>query len=174
MTGLLNLHGKKGLVVGIANEHSIAYGCAQVFRRAGAELALTYLNDRAKPHVAPLAETLGAGIFLPCDVQNAAQIHGLMGPVKAALESATRYMAAELGVNNIRVNALSSGTVSTRAASGITGFDELMKQSHKKAPLHRDIDLDDIGNMAAFFVSDLAKNITGGVHVIDAGYRMMD
>ena len=100
--------------------------------------------------------------------------YGLMGPVKAALESATRYMAAELGEKKIRVNALSPGAIPTRAASGIEHFDELLTSTKTKAPLHRVIDLDDVGNMAAFLVSDLAKNITGGVHVIDAGYEMVD
>jgi enoyl-[acyl-carrier protein] reductase I len=253
----LTLKGKKGLVLGIANAHSIAYGCAKLFRQAGAELALTYLNDKARPYVEPLAADLEAPLFLPCDVQNNTQLeavfeaiqqqwgkldfflhsiayaplddlhgrvtdcskdgflmamdischsfirmaklaeplmteggsmltvsymgssevvehYGVMGPVKAALESTTRYLAAELGQKNIRVNALSPGAIPTRAASGIAHFDELLETSKAKAPLHRMIDLDDVGNMAAFLVSDLAKNITGGVHVIDAGYEMID
>jgi len=254
---LLDLKGKKGLVLGIANDQSIAYGCASVFHQAGAELAVTYLNEKAEKYVRPLAEQLAAPIILPCDVQNDTQLqavfdavakrwgkldfllhsiayapkadlqgrmidcskegfskamdischsfirmaklaeplmnkggslltvsymggkevvehYGLMGPVKAALESATRYLAAELGVKNIRVNALSPGAIMTRAASGIAGFDTMLKTSQAKAPLHRIVDLNDIGNMAAFLVSDLSKNITGGVHVIDAGYEMVD
>ncbi len=257
MSALLDLSGKKGLVVGIANEQSIAYGCARVFRQAGAELAVTYLNAKSEPHVRPLAEKLGVPIILPLDVQDDTQMqavfaaigerwgkldfllhsiafapkadlqgritdcskegfgkamdischsfmrmaklaeplmknggslltvsymggtevvehYGLMGPVKAALESTTRYLAAELGQKNIRVNALSPGAIATRAASGITGFDDILKTSQAKAPLHRMIDLNDIGNMAAFLVSDLSKNITGGVHVIDAGYEVVD
>ena len=255
--GLLDLQGKKGLVIGIANDKSIAYGCARIFRQAGAELAITYLNAKAEPHVRPLAQDLQSPIILPCDVQDDSQLqavfeaikqqwghldfllhsiafaqkadlqgrvtdcsskgfseamdischsfirmaklaeplmknggslltvsymgghevvehYGLMGPVKAALECATRYMAAELGEKNIRVNALSPGPMATRAASGISGFDELLKESELKAPLHRRISLDDVGHMAAFLVSDLARNITGGVHLIDAGYEVID
>lgn len=100
--------------------------------------------------------------------------YNMMGPVKAALESVTRYLAAELGGKNIRVNALSPGAIMTRAAGGIEHFDTLLKQSESKAPLRRLIDLDDIGCMAAFLASDAAKNITGGVHVIDAGYEIVD
>ncbi|WP_245435676.1 enoyl-ACP reductase FabI [Microvirga calopogonii] len=196
------LHGKKVLVVGIANEHSIAYGCARVFRELGADLAVTYLNEKAKPFVEPLAEELGAAIFAPCDVAQSGQLEGvfeqirttwgsldialhsiafapkedlqgrlvdssdegfkvamdischsfirmarlaeplmkeggtllamsyhgadkvvpnynLMGPVKAALESAVRYLAYELGHKHIRVHAVSPGPLKTQAASGL-------------------------------------------------------
>jgi enoyl-[acyl-carrier protein] reductase I len=253
----IDLSNKKGLIVGIANDKSIAYGCARAFWQAGAELTITYLNDKAEPHVRPLAESLNASIILPCDVQSDTQLdrvfetvakkwgtldfvlhsiayapktdlqgrvvdcskdgfalamdischsfmrmarlaeplmttggslltvsymggeevvehYGMMGPVKAALESATRYMAAELGSKNIRVNALSPGAIPTRAASGIQDFDRLLATAHIKAPLHHSIDLMDIGHLAAFLVSDLAKNITGSVHLIDAGYNIMD
>ena len=80
----------------------------------------------------------------------------------------------DLGEQHIRVNALSPSAIKTRAASGIAHFDDLLKAAAHKAPLHRSVDLDDIGNMAAFLVSDLAKNITGGVHMIDGGYEVMD
>lgn len=254
---ILDLNGKKGLVVGIANEHSIAYGCANIFRQAGAELAVSYANEKAEPYVRPLAEQLSAQIIMPCDVQSSVQMaslfeeirkkwgqldfllhsiafapkadlhgrvtdcslegftkamdischsfirmaklaeplmknggsmltvsyigsqevvknYGLMGPVKAALESTTRYLAAELGEKNIRVNALSPGAMKTRAGSGIADFDKLLESTAVKMPLHRMIDLDDIGNMAAFLVSDLSKNITGGVHMVDGGYEIID
>lgn len=257
MTALLNLTGKKGLVLGIANEHSIAYGCARVFHEAGAELAVTYANEKAEPYVRPLAEQLGAKLIMPCDIRDEEQIkklfevvekewgtldfllhaiafapkadlhgrvtdcskdgfleamdischsfirlakqaerlmanggslltltyigsedvvknYGLMGPVKAALESATRYLAAELGEKNIRVNALSPSAIKTRAGSGLVDFDGLLKSTAIKIPLRRMIDLDDIGNMAAFLVSDLSKNITGGVHMVDGGYKIID
>lgn len=257
MSALLDLNGKRGLVIGIANEQSIAYGCARLFRQADAELAVTYLNEKAKPYVAPLAERLQAALLLPCDVQDTAQMdavfnavaqkwgtldfllhsiafapkqdlhgrvvdcspegflkamdischsfirmarraeplmkqggslltvsymgsgeavehYGLMGPVKAALESVVRYLAVELGQGNIRVNALSPGAIGTRAASGIAHFDELLRMAAAKSPLRRTIDLDDVGYMAAFLVSDGAKNITGGVHPIDAGYEIVD
>lgn len=257
MTAILDLSGKKGLILGIANEHSIAYGSANIFRQAGAELAVTYANEPAQSYVRPLAEKLDASIVMPCDVRDETQIsalfetirqkwgtldfllhsiafapkadlhgrvtdcskdgfleamdischsfirlakqaeplmnnggsiltisyigsvevvknYGLMGPVKAALESSTRYLAAELGEHNIRVNALSPGAIMTRAGSGIADFDELLKSTAVKMPLHRMIDLDDIGNMAAFLVSDLSKNITGGVHMVDGGYEIID
>jgi len=256
MTALLNLNDKKGLIVGIANEHSIAYGCASIFRDAGAELAITYLNAKADPYVRPLAEKFGS-LLMPCDVQDDSQVHavfeaitkqwgmldfllhsiafapkadlqgrvtdcsragfleamdischsfirmakhaeplmknggslltvsymgaeqvvknyGLMGPVKAALESVTRYLAAELGEKQIRVNALSPSAIKTRAASGIRNFDEMLASTAIKMPLRRMIDLTDIGHMAAFLVSDLSRNITGGVHMIDGGYEAMD
>lgn len=257
MGAILDLKGKKGLIVGVANEHSIAYGCANVFHQAGAELAVSYANDKAKPYVKPLAEALESPIILPCDVQNNDQMsalfdaiktqwgqldfllhsiayapkedlhgrvtdcslegflkamdischsfirmaklaeplmtnggsmltvsfigsqevvkhYGVMGPVKAALESTTRYLASELGEKNIRVNALSPSAVKTRAGSGIADFDGLLAATAAKMPLQRMIDLDDIGNMAAFLVSDLAKNITGGVHMVDGGYEIID
>lgn len=253
----INLKEKKGLVVGIANEQSIAYGCARSFREAGAEMVVSYHNEKVQANVMRLGEELGAPLILPCDVQEETQMqalfdaiarkwgkidfllhsiayapkadlhgrvtdcsregflramdiscysflrlaklaeplmnsggslltvsymgsrevvehYGLMGPVKAALEAATRYMAAELGARNIRVNALSPGAIPTRAASGLAGFQDLLAASQTKAPLRRMIDLNDIGAMAAFLISDLSKNITGGVHLIDAGYGVMD
>jgi enoyl-[acyl-carrier protein] reductase I len=249
------LSGKKGLVVGIANEHSLAYGCARQFRAAGADLAITYLNAKAEPHVRPLAADLGSKIVLPCDVTVPGQLeavyeqiardwgrldfllhaiayakkedlHGrivdcsaegfafamqvsvhsflrmaklaeplmsgggalltmsyygadkavphynIMGPVKAALEAAVRYMAVELGEKQIRVNALSPGPVATRAASGIADFDELLERAAKTAPEHRLVTLEDVGALAAFLVSDAAKAITGNIAYVDAGYHV--
>jgi enoyl-[acyl-carrier protein] reductase I len=257
MTAILDLSGKKGLVLGIANEHSIAYGCANVFHQAGADIAITYANDKAEPYVRPLAEQLAAPIIMPCDVRNETQMtavfetirekwgkldfllhsiafapkddlhgrvtdcskegfleamdischsfirlakhaeglmqnggsiltvtyigseevvknYGLMGPVKAALESSTRYLAAELGEKNIRVNSLSPSAIMTRAGSGIADFDGLLKSTAVKMPLHRMIAIEDVGNMAAFLVSDLSENITGGVHMVDGGYEIID
>lgn len=254
---LLNLQGKKGLVIGIANEHSIAYGCARIFHDAGAELALTYHNGKTKDYVQSVASQWKSRLVYPCDVQNDVQMalvfealqatwgkldfllhsiayapkadlqgrildcssagflmamdischsfirlahhaeplmrdggslltvsyygaekvvehYNMMGPVKAALESTVRYMAVELGPRKIRVNAISPGAIPTRAASGLSDFDRLLNQTITKAPLHRGIDLDDVGNLATFMVSDLAKNITGGVHYVDAGYEVVD
>ncbi|MFZ4540964.1 MAG: enoyl-ACP reductase FabI [Rickettsiales bacterium] len=256
MSELLNLDGKKGLVVGVANTQSIAYGCARIFQAAGAELVLTYHNEKTRGHVEILGQELRASLVLPCDVSNELQmellfeaigrqwgeldfllhsiayapkvdLHGrvtdcskpgflmamdischsfmrmaklaeplmkhggcmltvsyygaekavkhynMMGPVKGALESAVRYMAVELGEQNIRVNAISPGTILTRAASGIADFSDMLASAALKSPLHRGVDLNDIGSMAAFLVSDLAKNITGGVHHIDAGYEVV-
>jgi enoyl-[acyl-carrier protein] reductase I len=250
------LDGKKGLIVGIANEHSLAYGCARHFRTAGADLAITYLNAKAEPHVRPLASELGSEIVLTCDVAvdgqleavfeevaikwgrldfilhsiayaRAKDLHGriidcsadgfafamqvsvhsflrmarlaeplmasggcllamsyygadkavphynVMGPVKAALEAAVRYMAVELGAKRIRVNALSPGPVATRAASGIAHFDALLERAAKQAPEHRLVTLDDVGAYAAFLVSDGATAITGNIAYVDAGYHVV-
>ncbi len=249
------LAGKKGLIVGIANAGSIAWGCAHAFHAAGAELAVTYLNDKAKPFVEPLATQLDAPIFMPLDVTQPAQqealfaeitrrwgkldflLHSiafvpredllgrvvdssaqgfgvamdischsllrlaqsaeplmkdggailtmsyygaekvvshynLMGPVKAALEASVRYLAVELGQKSIRVNALSTGPVKTRAASGLAEFDRLMHEAAEKAPLHQLVTLEQIGAMAAFLASDNARQVTGQVVYVDAGYNI--
>ena len=253
---LLDLRGKKGLVVGIANEQSIAYGCAKHCRAYGADLAVTYLNDKAEKWVRPLAESLDSELVLPCDVRedgelesvfdtisrkwgrldfvihsiafaNRDDLHGrvvdcsrdgfqmamdvschsfmrmgklaeplmtnggclmtvsfyggrkvvehynVMGPVKAALESATKYMAHELGPKGIRVVALSPGPLKTRAASGIDRFDELMEAAAARAPTHHLADIDDCGSFAAYLVSDLAKSVTGTTLFVDGGYHIV-
>ena len=256
MVVMKTLHGKKGLVVGIANEQSIAWGCAKSFYEAGAELAITYLNDKAQSYVRPLAEKVGADIIMPLDVTDDEQMttlfrtidqkwgkldfllhsiafapkedlhgpvsacsregflkamdischsfirmaslaaslmqdggcmltasyyggekvvpkYGIMGPIKAALESTTKYIAAELGHKKIRVNTLSPGPIATRAAGGISDFDQLIKHSQIKAPLHELIDIDSVGQYARFLVSDEAKLITGSTVYIDAGFNIM-
>jgi enoyl-[acyl-carrier protein] reductase I len=250
------LSGKKGLILGIANEHSIAYGCAKAFRTLGADLAITYLNEKAKRFVEPLANELGAPIFLPCDVSESGQLeavfgamdrawgrldfalhaiafapkddlHGrltdcsrdgflmamdvschsfmrmarlaepmmrdggtlftmsyygaekviehynVMGPVKAALESAVRYLAYELGPRGIRVHAISPGPVMTRAASGIDHFDELMEAAAKRAPERRLVSIEDVGAATAFLATDYAKLITGETVYVDGGYHIV-
>ncbi|TKD25214.1 enoyl-ACP reductase FabI [Rhodobacter capsulatus] len=252
---MFSLEGQKALVVGIANEHSIAFGIARALRAQGADLAVTWLNDKAEPHVRPLAEELGAEIMMPLDVAEPdqlaavferiedhwgrldtlvhsiafaprADLHGrvvdcsaggfalamdtsvhsflrmihlaeplmteggtclsvsffgstrvvrhynLMGPVKAALESAVRYAAAELGEKGIRVHALSPGPLATRAASGIDHFDEMMAEAAERAPTHHLATIEDIGAMAAFLAAPEAKNLTGGIHEIDGGYSI--
>jgi enoyl-[acyl-carrier protein] reductase I len=255
MTKLLDLTGKRGLVVGIANKNSIAYGCARAFHDAGAELAITHLNAKAEPHVRPLAEELGSRLILPCDVREPGQLeavfaalderwgqldfllhsiafapredlHGrvvdassagfaqamdvschsflkmarlaeplmknggtlltvtfygsarvvehynLMGPVKAALESAVRYVASELGPKGIRAHAISPGPMLTRAASGIDRFDELLARAAAEAPQRHLADIDDVGALASFLVSDGAKRITGTVIPVDGGQHL--
>ena len=250
------LQGKKGLIVGIANERSIAFGCAEAFHRAGADLAITYLNAKAEPYVRPLAERLASPIIVPCDVREPGQLeavfarirsewgrldvllhsiayapkddlhsrvadcsqagfnvamdvschsfirmarlaeplmsaggclltvtfygsekvveeYNVMGPVKAALESTVRYLAAELGPKRIRVHALSPGPLKTRAASGIDRFDELLERTRARTPEHLLVDIDDVGNVAAFLASDAAAALTGNIEYIDAGYHIL-
>jgi enoyl-[acyl-carrier protein] reductase I len=256
LTPLIDLRGKRGLIIGIANEHSIAAGCAQAFHDCGARLAATYLNDKAKPFVEPVAERLGVEWLAPCDVRVAGQIdalfervgsewggldfllhsiafapkedlHGrvidssaegfavamdvschsfiamarraeplmrdggclltvtfygservvehynLMGPVKAALESATRYLAAELGPKKIRAHAISPGPIATRAASGIDRFDELLDRAAATVPERQLVDTADVGALAAFLVSDAARRITGTIIPVDAGLHLL-
>ncbi|WP_346898923.1 enoyl-ACP reductase FabI [uncultured Roseibium sp.] len=253
---MFDLTGQKALVVGVANDQSIAYGCAKALKEQGARLAITYLNEKAEPHVRPLAEQLEADIVLPLDVRNEAQadalfaeisrtwggldtllhsiafspkddLHGrvvdcsaegfglamdisvhsflrlirrseplmrdggtcmtvsfygaervvahynMMGPVKAALEAATRYAAAELGPKGISVHALSPGPLKTRAASGIGEFDHLMNAAAERAPTHHLATIEDVGAYAAFLASREASNVTGGVHAIDGGYSII-
>jgi len=253
---MIDLAGKRTLIVGIANDQSIAWGVAQAFRRAGSELAVTYLNEKAERYVRPLAESLKAPIILPLDVERSDQeeplfdaiknawggleilvhsiafapgddLHGrvvdssakgfaramdisvhsfirlaqraeplmtnggaclamsfygaqkvvdtynLMGPVKAALEAATRELASELGPKNITVNALSPGPIATRAAGGIAKFDALLDEAIARSPMRRLATIDDVGAMAAFLASDLARNITGGVIYVDAGRHVI-
>jgi len=251
------LEGKRGLVVGIANENSIAWGCAKAFRAFGAELAVTYLNDKAKKYVAPLAEALEASIVIPLDVNVPGQMeavferiakdwgkldfvvhsiafspkdalqgrvvdvsldgfqktmavscwtfirmahlaeplmskggtlftmtyygsqmvvknYNIMGVAKAALESAVRYMAAELGPKGIRVHAISPGPLATRAASGIPEFDALLDKARAQAPARSLVSIDDVGAATAFLAHDAARLITGETLYIDGGYHIID
>src|SRR3954467_13136817 len=243
------LLGQRALVLGIANEHSIAYGCAKVFRALGAELAITYLNEKAKPYVEPLARDLGAArkvgeleaVFdriaetwggldialhsiafaLKEDLQGplidsssegfkvamdischsfirmarlaaplmpeggtllAMSYHGankvvpnynLMGPVKAALESAVRYLAYELGDKHIRVHAVSPGPLKTRAASGLKDFDLLLNEASERAPIGELVDIDDVGLTTAFLTTPFARRLTGTVTYVDGGVSIM-
>ncbi|MGC9269259.1 enoyl-ACP reductase FabI [Acidiphilium sp.] len=256
VTPIVDLSGKIGLVLGIANEHSIAAGCARRFAEAGAQLAATYLNEKAKPFVEPVTSALPCTLLLPCDVREPGALeavfaairtaHGrldfllhamafaprddlharvtdcsaagfamamdvschsfircarlaeplmpdggallsvsfygservvehynLMGPVKAALESSVRYLAAELGPQRIRVNALSPGPIATRAASGIDRFDELLDRAARDAPEHQLATIEDVGALAAFLASDAAARITGTVIPVDGGQHIM-
>jgi enoyl-[acyl-carrier protein] reductase I len=251
------LIGKKGLVVGIANEESIAYGCSLWLKKLQAAQAITYQTEKARPFVEPLAKNLGAEIFMPLDVQKPDQmeavfaairekwgrldflIHSVaympkedlqgrvvdcslngfltgmdischsfirmarlaeplmnaggcliamsyyganqvvrnynaMGPVKAALESSVRYLAAELGPKKIRVHALSPGPLKTRAASGISKFSDLLELAEKKSPQHRLVSVEDVGAIAAFLISDFGEALTGNVTFVDSGYHIMD
>jgi enoyl-[acyl-carrier protein] reductase I len=250
------LRGLRGLVVGIANQDSIAYGCAVKLRAFGADLAVTYLNEKAERYVRPLAEQLDATLILPMDVEQPGQmeavferiadkwnrldfvvhsiafapradLHGrvidcslagfqqamavschsfiamarlteplmthggtlltmsyygadkvvnhynIMGPVKAALEATTRYLAAELGDKGIRVFAVSPGPLRTRAASGIAAFDELVEVAVQRAPAHRLVDIAEVGRVVSFLVGGAASGMTGDTIYVDAGLHIM-
>ena len=250
------LNGQRALVVGVANDRSIAWGCAQAMHRAGAEIAMTYLNDRALPHVEPLAKAVEAALLLPLEVRDPAQMdalfaavaakwgrldilvhsiafaprealagrvtdcprdgfltamevscwslldltrraeqlmtnggtifamtyhganevienYGIMGPVKAALESAVRYLAAELGPEGIRVHAISPGPLATRAASGIPDFDALMARVAERAPARRLVTIEEVGAACAFLSSAYARAMTGDTIYIDGGYHIL-
>lgn len=253
---MLSLKGKRGLITGIANADSIAYAVAKSCVAAGAELALTYQNEKTKRFTEGLAQELGAALFLPCDVTidgsletvfdamkakwgsidfvlhsmafaKAADLHGrvvdsskeglfvaidischsfvrmarlaeplmpkggslvtmsylgadrvvpnygVMGLVKASLESATRYMASELGEKGIRVNCVSPGPVLTRAGTGITNFDQLMDDARNKSPMHSLANKEDIGDLTALLFSDAGRSMTGSLIYVDAGYHIM-
>jgi enoyl-[acyl-carrier protein] reductase I len=248
--------GKKGLVTGIANDQSIAYGCAKAFRRLGAEVAVTYLNDKARPYVEPLARELEAPIFMPLDVRAEGSmeavfaaiakkwgrldfavhsmafapkedLHGrvvdcsrdgfllamdvschsfirmarlaeplmtqggtlftmsfygahkvvehynIMGPVKAALEAASRYLAWELGPKGIRVHIISPGPLKTRAASGISHFDEVLEDAVARAPARQLVTIDDVGIATAALAGDGARLITGETIYVDGGLHIV-
>jgi enoyl-[acyl-carrier protein] reductase I len=250
------LTGHKCLIVGIANDQSIAYGCAQAFRASGADLAITWLNDKARPHVEPLGEQLGAEIMAPLNVENDGELeavfeqiqsrwgkldslihsiafapkedlqgglldcssagfaramdvschsfirmaklaaplmtdggtmfamsylgaqrvvtnYNVMGPVKAALEAACRYLAFELGPRDIRVHAISPGPLKTRAASGIKEFDRMLNDAVEHSPLGELVDTEDVGFACAYLATDFARRITGGTIFIDGGANIV-
>lgn len=254
--GGMHLKGKKGVILGVANDKSIAYGCAKICHELGAELALTYLNEKAKPYVEPLATRLQVPIFLPVDVQKPKEIdtlfetisktwgkldflihamayapmedlqgpvhqaslagftwamdvschsflrlakaalplmkeggslltfsflgaqkvctnYNLMGPTKAALEACVKYLAVELGPKNIRVNALSPGFIRTRAATGIKDIDDLIEEATKHTPFPRMPNINDVGQAAAFLISDWAEMINGVILPVDGGWSVM-
>ena len=256
--GLPPLAGKKGIVLGIANDQSIAWGCAQAFRGLGADLCITYLNEKSRKFTEPLAQALDVppALYLPCDVREEGQLeevfaavekqwgrldfalhsiafapredlHGrvtdcsrdgflmamdvschsfirmarlaeplmkeggtlftmsyfgaekvvenynVMGPVKAALEATSRYLAAELGPKGIRVSPVSPGPIKTRAASGIGRFDELMDKAAARAPSRLLVTIEDVGMATAFLATDYAKLITGDTIYVDGGYHVV-
>jgi enoyl-[acyl-carrier protein] reductase I len=250
------LKDKKALVVGIANEHSIAYGCAAAFRELGASLAITYLNEKAKAFVEPLAKKLEAPIFAPLDVSRPGELEALferigrdwgrldilvhsiawapkddlqgglldcsaegfakamdischsfirmarlaaplmsdggtlfamsyhgaqkvvpnynvMGPVKAALEAACRYLAYELGPRGIRVHPISPGPLKTRAASGLKDFDLMLNEAVQKSPVGELVDIMDVGFACAYLATPYARRMTGGTVYVDGGVNIM-
>lgn len=249
------LKGKKGLILGLANDKSIAFAVAKKFVEEGAEVIGSYLNDKSKSFIEPHTKDLGIQL-MKCNIEhegdlenfvktgsdqfknidfivhsiafaNAEDLHGrmtdssaegfkqaievsahsfakfaklaepfmkqggsaitmtyigsekvvpnyqLMGPVKATLESITRYMASELGENNIRVHAISPGPIATRAASGIKEFDQMLEQAKIKSPLKRTVTTTEVANLAAFLCSDQSSGMTGQTIYVDAGCHIV-
>ena len=248
------MEGKRGLILGLANNRSIAWGIAQQLHEAGAELALTYQGEPIKKRVVPLAEKLDAWVVGECDVSDEASMdavfeaieakwgrldflvhaigfsdknelegryvettkanftmtmdisvysltalaqraekmmpdggsiltltyygaekvmphYNVMGVAKAALEASVRYLAVDLGRQNIRVNAISAGPIKTLAASGIGDFRYILKWNEYNAPLKRTVTIDEVGRSALYFLSDLSSAVTGEVHHVDSGYH---
>ena len=246
----------KVLVCGIANEHSIAYGCAKAFHELGANLAITYLNEKSKGYVEPLARAMDAPLLLPLDVSQPGELeavfaeientwgrldvlvhsvawapkddlqggllncsaegfakamdvschsfirmarlaaplmkdggtmftmsyygankvvpnYNVMGPVKAALEAAARYLAYELGPKGIRVHPVSPGPLKTRAASGLKDFDLLLNEAAQRAPLGELVDIMDVGFTCAFLATPYARRLSGETVYVDGGVHVM-
>ena len=250
------LKGKRGLIMGVANNKSIAWGIAEACSLAGAELAFTYQTDSLKKRLVPLAEGIGSDVLIECDVSNPDSIdsvflnlqnrwgnidflvhaigfsdkselrgryistseenftntlsistfsftavaqraekimtkggsiltltyygsekvlphYNVMGVAKAALEASVRYLAMDLGPNNIRVNSLSAGTIKTLAASGIGDFRYILKWNELNSPLRRNVTQSEIGKAALFLLSDMSSGVTGENLHVDAGYHVV-
>ena len=250
------LSGKRGLVMGVANERSLAWGIARAAAAHGGELAFTYQGEALAKRVGPLADSVGSALVLPCDVTDDDSIaavfdtvgerwggldflvhaiafsdkdelkgryvdttaenfartlqiscysftalcrravplmgdggslltlsyagaervvphYNVMGVAKAALEASVRYLAADLGGQGIRVNAISAGPIKTLAASGIGDFRYILKWNEYNAPLKRNVTIDDVGGAALYLLSDLSAGVTGEVHHVDAGYHVV-
>ncbi|MDX2264393.1 MAG: enoyl-ACP reductase FabI [Hyphomicrobiales bacterium] len=250
------MHGKRGLIMGVANNRSIAWGIAKALADNGAALAFTYQGDAIKKRVEPLAAEVGSNLVLPCDVTDAASIdaafaavaaewpsldfvvhciafsdkdqldgryvdttqdnfnstmliscysftavaqraeklmpnggalltltyygaekvmphYNVMGVAKAALEASVRYLAADLGRQNIRVNAISAGPIKTLAASGIADFRYILKWNEYNAPLRRTVSIEDVGSAGLYLLSDMSRGVTGEIHHVDAGYHVV-
>lgn len=248
--------GKRVVVFGVANDHSIAWAIAEAMQREGASLAFTYVNEAIERRVRPLAESLGVSLVLPCDVTRDDDIaatfaelqgvwggidgvvhavafaprdelkgrfvdttragfqlaldvsafslvaiakaaeplftsggsiltlsyfgaekvvanYNVMGIAKAALESCVRYLAWDLGVNGVRVNAISAGPLRTLSSAGITGFKSMLHHHAERAPLRRNTSLDDVANTALYLCSDLGAGVTGEIVHVDGGYNVM-
>ena len=248
--------GKRGLIMGVANDRSLAWGIAKAVADAGGELAFTYQGEALEKRVRPLAESVGAKLVLPCDVTSAESMdatfktlkdewgtmdfalhaiaysdknelrgkyvdtsldnflmtmnisayslvavakraaammpdggsiltltyygaekviphYNVMGVAKAALETSVKYLANDLGPENIRVNALSAGPVKTLAASGIGDFRYILKWNELNSPLRRNITIDDVGGSGLYLLSDLSSGVTGETHHVDGGYHVV-
>ena len=248
--------GKRGLIMGVANNRSIAWGIARACADHGAELAFTYQGDALKKRVEPLAAEVNSPLVLPCDVSDMGSIdatfdaikekwgsldfvvhaigfsdknelsgryvdtspanftntmfisvysftavaqraekmmpnggslltltyygaekwmphYNVMGVAKAGLEASVRYMAADLGVKNIRVNAISAGPIKTLAASGISDFRYILKWNEYNSPLRRTVTTEEVGDAGMYFLSDLSRGVTGEIHHVDSGYHVV-
>jgi enoyl-[acyl-carrier protein] reductase I len=248
------MRGKRGLIMGVANNRSIAWAIAQAVAAQGGELAFTYQGEALEKRVRPLASSIGADFLVPCDVtddaamddafdqlskkwskidflvhaigfadknflrgryvdtprsaflqaldiscysftavgQRAAAMmpdggslltlsylgaervmphYNVMGVAKAALEASVRYMAADLGPNQIRVNGISAGPIKTLAASGIGDFSYILKWNRYNAPLERNVELEEVGGAGLYMLSDLSRGVTGEIHHVDCGYH---
>jgi enoyl-[acyl-carrier protein] reductase I len=247
---------RRGLVMGVANDHSIAWGVARTLSKHGAEIAFTYQGEAQGKRLAPLAESIGSRLLLQADVENDSDLdtafallarewgrldfvvhaiayserdelkrryvetsrdnfcrslaiscfsftdiarralplmtnggalltftylgahrvtpnYNVMGVAKAALESSVRYLAADLGADNIRVNAISAGPMRTLAGSVISESRTVFKWNKAHSPLKRTVSLDDVGNAAVYLLSDLSRGVTGEIHYVDAGYNII-
>lgn len=254
MTGIMT--GKRGLIMGLANDRSLAWGIAQQLSEHGAELAFSYQGDALRKRVAPLAEQLGSDLLIDCDVSDMGALdaafdalkarwdsldfvvhaigfsdknelrggyvdtsldnflmtmnisvysfaavaararkmmkpggslltlsyygaekviphYNVMGVAKAALEASVKYLAADLGPEGVRVNAISAGPIKTLAASGIGDFRYIMKWNEYNSPLRRNVTIEDVGGAGLYLCSDLASGVTGEIHHVDAGYNVI-
>ncbi len=250
------MQGKRGVIMGVANNRSIAWAIARAVAAQGGEMAFTYQGEALEKRVRPLAASIGSEFVLPCDVSDDAAIdetfaaikekwgkidflvhaigfadknflrgrfvdtprqaflqaldisaysfaavsqraaalmpdggalltlsylgaerwvphYNVMGVAKAALEASVRYMAADLGADNIRVNGLSAGPIKTLAASGIGDFSYILKWNRYNAPLGRNVELEEVGMSGLYMLSDLSKGVTGEIHHVDCGYHVV-
>jgi enoyl-[acyl-carrier protein] reductase I len=248
--------GKRGLIMGVANDRSIAWGIAKAAHDAGAELAFTYQGEALQKRVQPLAQSVGSKLLAPCDVTDDASLdaafamlkqawggldfvvhaiafsdkeelkgkyvttsrdnfrltmdiscysftavadrarhlmpnggslltlsyfgaervmphYNVMGVAKAALECSVRYLAADLGDQNIRVNAISAGPIKTLAASGIGDFRHILRWNELNAPLGRNVSIEEVGGAGLYLLSDLSRGVTGELHHVDSGYNVV-
>ena len=256
MVSIFNLEGKKGIILGIANEKSIAWGIADQLSKFGAELAFSYVNDSIKKRVEPLAKKCNSSLVFECDVKddksienffleisktwssfdflvhsiafsnknelkggyidtsrenfintldvscysltalcqkgkkymkNGGQIltlsylgaervmphYNVMGIAKSALETSVRYLAEDLGKENIRINAISAGPIKTLAASGISDFRYILKWNEYNSPLRRSTTIEEVGKNSIYLLSNLSSGVTGEVVHVDCGYHVV-
>src|SRR5207249_605300 len=167
------LAGKRILITGLLSNRSIAYGVAKAARREGADLAFTYQNERFKDRVTEMAGEFGSTLVFPCDVASDAEIAALFSELAGkwtALDGLVHAIAFAPR-KGIRVNAVSAGPIKTLAASGISGFSKILKYVEENSPLRRNVTTGDVGNVAAFLLSDLAAGVTGEITYVDGGFN---